>query len=184
MNIFIAGPRVISTLNKTIIEKIKHMIDEGYTILVGDANGVDKAVQDFCNNQNYKNVKIYATKGKARNNIGNWFVHNVEVPKNLKGFDFYAAKDYEMAKDADYGLMVWNGKSKGTLNNTINLLKMDKEILLYYSPENQFYMIKSLNGMKEFINRCDEETKKLFIELVNKDSQLKLNIESPYLYVV
>jgi len=111
MNIFIAGPRAISKLNESVIHKIKKIIEDNYNILVGDANGVDKAVQHFCNEKNYRNVKVYATKGKARNNIGNWDVHNVDVPKNLKGFDFYAAKDYEMAKDADYELMIWNGIS-------------------------------------------------------------------------
>ena len=175
MNIFIAGPRAINKLNKSVIHRIKNIIDNNYNIIVGDANGVDKAVQNFCYEQNYRNVKIYATKGKARNNIGNWYVHNVDVPKNLKGFDFYAAKDYEMAKDADYGLMIWNGISKGTLNNTINLLEMGKETVLYYSLEERLYVIKSLDGMKEFINRCDDKTKKLFIELSHKDFQLELN---------
>lgn len=176
MNIFIAGPRAISKLNESIIHKIEKIIEDNCTILVGDANGVDKAVQYFCNEQNYKNVKIYATKGKARNNIGNWYVHNVDVPKNLKGFDFYAAKDYEMAKDADYGLMIWNGISKGTLNNIVNLLNMGKKTILYYSPEEQLYAINSLNGMKEFISRCDKETQELFLELLHKDSQLQLNV--------
>lgn len=175
MNIFIAGPRAISRLNESVIHKIKKIIEANYNILVGDANGVDKAVQYFCNEQNYRNVKVYAAKGKARNNVGNWYVHNVHVTKNLKGFDFYSAKDYEMAKDADYGLMIWNGISKGTLNNIINLLDMGKETILYYCPEERLYVIKSLNGMKEFISRCDKKTQELFIELSYKDSQIQLN---------
>ena len=52
---------------------------------------------------------------------------------------------------------------------------MGKETILYYSPEEQLYVIKSLNGMKEFISRCDKETQKLFIELLYKDSQLQVN---------
>ena len=75
MNIFIAGPRAISRLNESVTHKIKKIIEGNYNILVGDANGVDKAVQNFCNEQNYRNVKVYATKGKARNNVGNikWY---------------------------------------------------------------------------------------------------------------
>lgn len=176
MKIFIAGPRAISKLNKSVIQRIQSVMDSNYNILVGDANGVDKAVQIYCNEQNYKNVTVYATRGKARNNIGNWNVHNVDIPTNLKGFDFYAAKDYKMAKDADYGFMIWNGISKGTLNNAINLLEMGKETVLYYSPEERFYVIKSLDGMQEFINRCDEKTRSLFIELLYKESQLEFNV--------
>lgn len=34
-----------------------------------------------------------------------------------------------MAKAADYGFMIWNGKSKGTLNNIINLVQYNKNVL-------------------------------------------------------
>lgn len=176
MKIFIAGPRAISRLNKLVTEKLKSIIDHNYTILVGDANGVDKAVQIFCAQQKYRNVEVYVSQGKARNNIGNWNVNYVQVSKSLKGFDFYAAKDYEMAKDADYGFMIWNGISKGTLNNTINLINMHKKTMLYYTPDKKLYMINSLNGMKEFIDRCEEQTKRVFVELINKNAQLKLNV--------
>lgn len=39
-----------------------------------------------------------------------------------------------MAKNADIGFMIWNGKSKGTFNNMINLLNLGKEVILYYVP--------------------------------------------------
>jgi hypothetical protein len=176
MNIFIAGPRAISKLKEEVIQRINNMINEDYTILLGDANGIDKAVQHYLYERNYNNVRIYATKGKARNNKGSWYVHSVDVSNNLKGFDFYAAKDYEMAKDADYGLMIWNGKSKGTLNNTINLLSMDKKTIIYFTPENQLYAIKSLSGLREFITRCDNDTQQLYLTLLQKNAQLQLNI--------
>jgi len=51
---------------------------------------------------------------------------------------------------------------------------MGKETILYYSPEEQLYVIKSLNGMKEFISRCEKETQELFMELLYKGSQLQL----------
>ncbi|MDQ2088026.1 hypothetical protein RBH29_16480 [Herbivorax sp. ANBcel31] len=70
MNIFIAGPRAISRLDKLVIHKINDIMDNNYNILVGDANGVDKAVQKFCSEKSYKNVRVCATMGKARNNLG------------------------------------------------------------------------------------------------------------------
>lgn len=177
MNIFIAGPRVMNKINEKVVERINNIINKEYTILIGDANGIDKSVQCYLNQKKYRNVKVYATKGRARNNVGNWDIQKVDVFEDLKGFDFYAAKDYEMAKDADYGLMIWNGKSKGTLNNSINLLCMKKNLVIYFSPEKALYTIKSLDGLKQFIEKCSNDTQQLFWELLNeKSTQIKINI--------
>src|SRR5699024_8006632 len=78
-----------------------------------------------------------------------WAVKNVKVPSNITGFDFYATKDLEMAKEADYGFIIWNGKSKGTYNNMINLVKYNKGVLLYMIPDKQFYVLNKLQKVHE-----------------------------------
>jgi len=45
--VFIAGSRQLSRLNADVKRRIDTMIDKGFTILVGDANGADKAVQRY-----------------------------------------------------------------------------------------------------------------------------------------
>ncbi len=123
LKIFIAGPRAISSLEKTVEDRLYGIYTKNYTVLVGDASGVDKAVQKFFSQLGYSNVVVLASNGKVRNNLGSWQVETVTVPNSIRGFDFYAAKDKAMADNADYGFMLWNGESKGTLNNIINLLK-------------------------------------------------------------
>ncbi len=49
-----------------------------------------------------------------------------------------------MAKESDYGFMIWNGKSKGTLNNTINLLRVNQKVLLYFNPQSRVVTLRSL----------------------------------------
>ncbi len=44
MNVFIAGSRALSRLNAPIRDRIDDLLKRGCTILVGDANGADKAV--------------------------------------------------------------------------------------------------------------------------------------------
>lgn len=176
MNVFVAGPRAISILNKEVKERLENIINNDLTIIVGDANGVDKQIQEFCYSLNYKNVKIYASNGKARNNIGQWDVERVEVEINKKGFDFYAAKDLEMAKIADYGFMIWNGKSKGTFNNIVNLTKYNKKVLLYFIPEKKFYTIISFQDIKEIINKCDDAIKHIYYEFINSSEQLSFTL--------
>lgn len=177
MKIFIAGPRAISRLSSEALKRIDNIIDGRYTILIGDANGIDKAVQTYCNEKKYDNVKIFASNGKARNNMGQWEVVKVEIDTRIKGFDFYAAKDAAMAREADYGFMIWNGKSKGTFNNIINITLLDKQVLVYYTPDKTFYVLKSLDAVKEFLRKIDDTAvKNHFIELLSKNAQIKLRL--------
>ncbi|ODA41611.1 hypothetical protein [Desulfosporosinus sp. BG] len=172
MKVFIAGPRAISKLNKRVEERLNNIYSRQMNVIVGDAAGVDKAVQDYFFRMKYQNVSVYATQGKARNNIGSWKVVNVEVEKILKGFEFYAAKDIRMAEEADYGFMIWNGKSKGTLNNVINLINRKKKTLIYFVPGNEFFTVKTLEDLERIVSLCEEDTRNLFNNLSQKNVQL------------
>ncbi len=69
-----------------------------------------------------------------------------------------------MAKRADIGFMIWNGKSKGTFNNMINLLNLEKEVILYYVPNQKFYQFKTMKDLNNFLNtnvKLDSKLKKL-----------------------
>jgi hypothetical protein len=120
----------------------------------------------------YNNVRIYAANGKARNNVGHWDVENVHVETNKKGFDFHTVKDKEMAKAADCGFMIWNGKSKGTLNNLVNLVSFNKKALVYFIPDKQFYIIKSVDDIKSLV--LNDVTKVQLDQFLNNLGQLSL----------
>ena len=175
MKVFVAGPRAISNLNGKVKERLTNIINNNFTNLVGDADGADKQIQKLCYSLNYKNVRVFASNGKVRNNIGQWEVEKVEVADNIRGFDFYAAKDLEMAKNADYGFMIWNGKSKGTLNNMGNLVKLHKKVLVYLTPDKQFYTICSSGDIKKLIsNEADTVTGAKFDNTFKNNEQLSL----------
>lgn len=176
MKVFIAGPRAITTLDKSVEERLFNIYEQKFTVLVGDASGVDKSIQQYFHKLSYTNVLVYASQGKARNNIGGWKVENVEVPKKLKGFDYYAAKDKVMAKEADYGFMLWNGKSKGTLNNIINLISDNKKSLVFFTPKNQFVCIDNEEKLAWLISFCEDATKELYKKLSKK-----IPVENPQL---
>jgi hypothetical protein len=162
MIVFIAGPRVIKELDANIIKRLEKICKKQYELIIGDADGIDTSVQRYLSDKKYNDVIIFASNGKVRNNVGNWKSKNVQVSKDIKGFDFYVAKDLEMAKKADYGFMIWNGESKGTFNNIINLIKLNKEFLLYYTPSKKFYTIKNMEQLDKFI----EQNKKLSSKLL------------------
>ncbi|MCM1334368.1 MAG: hypothetical protein NC084_12550 [Bacteroides sp.] len=141
MKVFIGGARQIHSLDQDVTKKLNNILTKGYDILVGDANGIDASVQKYYYDNGYRNVTIYASNGKARNNVGNWEIQPVKVDSGVTGFDFYAAKDLKMAQDSDCGFMIWNGKSRGTWNNVLNLCDREKLVVLYVSFEKRFYKI-------------------------------------------
>lgn len=111
--------------NKEIENKVNILVIDNLYSTGGTLSEVCKVLR------NDKNVTVFASKGIARNNHGNWQIENVVVDDNVKGFNFYATKDLSMAKSTDIDSMIWNGKSKGTFNNFINLLDLEKEVILY-----------------------------------------------------
>jgi hypothetical protein len=48
-----------------------------------------------------------------------------------------------MADAAEYGLMLWDGKSKGTVNNVVKLSRDNKPVIVYIAPTRQFRTISS-----------------------------------------
>lgn len=155
MKVFVAGPRAISKLNSKVTSRLKNLIDRNFMVLVGDANGVDKAVQSFFYENHYDKVRVFSSNGRVRNNLGNWNVESVNVPSGVKGFNFYAAKDVEMANHADYGFMIWNGKSRGTFTNIVNLVNQRKSVLIYFTPQKNFYKVNSPEAVNQLLRIRD-----------------------------
>jgi hypothetical protein len=162
MKVFIAGPRALKSLSEPVKDRLGAIIKSNITVLVGDANGVDKMIQQYLYSVNYRNVSVYASNGLARNNIGKWDVRSVPVKEGVSGFEFYAAKDRKMSDEADYGFMIWNGKSKGTLNNIINLSKQNKSVLVYITARARFYNVGNLETARKLASACGREAISLF----------------------
>lgn len=65
----------------------------------------------------------------------------MEAPRGAKEFDYYSVEDRAMAETAEYGLMLWDGKSKGTVPNVVNLSRDHRPVLVYIAPSRQFRTI-------------------------------------------
>ena len=168
MNVFIAGPRAISSFDQDVQNRLYSIYKNEHTVIVGDANGVDKSVQKFFFELQYQNVMVFACDGNARNNIGNWEIENVPVDKKLKGFDFYQQKDIAMSNYADYGFMIWNGESKGTFNNILNLIANGKKVLTYFVPKKDFILVSDNTDLENLLKLCPYKTLELYKELIKK----------------
>jgi hypothetical protein len=160
--VFIAGSRQLSRLNADVKRRIDTMIEKGFTILVGDANGADKAVQRYLADKGYRDVIVHCTSANCRNNIGGWSTREIAAPKGARGFAYYATKDQAMVDDAAYGLMLWDGESKGTLNNVINMIRQAKPVVVYLAPKRTFQNLRSSADVVDLLTNCDRASVQRF----------------------
>jgi hypothetical protein len=148
-SVFVAGSRTLSRLNPQIKERLDNIIDRNLAVLIGDANGADKAIQRYLAKREYGRVTVYCME-ICRNNVGEWPIRSHEAePGTKRDRYYYAIKDAAMAKNATCGFMLWDGLSKGTLANTINLLNADKKVVLYISPRKKFFNLHTLQDFHQ-----------------------------------
>lgn len=124
--VMISGSRTIKQLPEAANESINRIIQLKFQIIIGDAPGVDQLVIDYLweiKNYHSRYVQIYYAlfNGSGR-------------PRHRRGYQTfgirgnYSDRDKQMCKLADYGLAIWDGRSKGTKAN-IERVKKTKIIL-------------------------------------------------------
>lgn len=150
--VFISGSISIKNIDALVHERIRTITESGYEIIVGDADGVDYSVQSMLSDFMYSSVTVYCSGTSPRNNIGNWSVRCVESKSKPGTKEFFTAKDVVMAEDCDYGLMVWDTKSTGTLKNIMELLNRHKYSLVYVNKLKKFVKIKHVSDMNELFS--------------------------------
>ena len=155
--VFIGGSRKIARLNEQVRRRLDEIVARGLTVLVGDANGADKAVQAYLRDREYAAVTVFCTGGECRNNVGHWPVRVVTPPHRNRDFEYYTAKDAAMAHEADYGLMLWDGQSSGTVVNVARMVSAGKPVVIYLAPERRFVTSKSRRDLSEILQACGSE---------------------------
>jgi len=156
--VFLSGSRNISRLNDAIRQRLDNMASNNLNIIVGDANGADKAMQGYLSEIRYRNVTVFYVAEHCRNNVGGWATRSVAANPSLSGRNFYSTKDKEMARLADFGFVLWDGKSIGSIGNVFELLNAGKNVVLYYAPDKEFHSLRTENELMSLLQKCDPET--------------------------
>lgn len=178
--VFIGGSRRVSRLAPAVHQRLDRIIEKHLQVLIGDANGADKAVQQYLHRKGYQNVEVFCAGRFCRNNIGGWKMRHVPSTTPEKSLEFYTAKDRLMAREATVGLMIWDGKSIGTLLNVLRLRRGQKRAVVYDVPRRRFWELKNESEWHAFSSRCDAqlrqrvEQKAALEELAEQSSQANL----------
>ena len=160
--VFLSGSRAITRLNQAVQGRIQEMIDQNIHVVVGDASGADRAMQSWLAEKKYPHVVVFCVGDKCRNNVGPWPVERIHPDPQRKGRDPYTRRDEAMAVKADFGFILWNGKSKGSLNNVFELLKQNKKAKLYFTPRKQFFDIDKTADAEALLQCCQPKTSRSF----------------------
>ena len=56
-----------------------------------------------------------------------------------------------MAANATHGLMLWDGKSRGTFTNIKNLVRDNKPVVVYLSPTKSFINVKAPSDVDSLV---------------------------------
>lgn len=159
--VFIAGSIAIKSLDNRVKERISKAVKAGLKVAVGDAGGADSWIQEHLASINAENVTVFCSGDCPRNNLGGWPVENVypDVARDTRAY--FTAKDVQMAQASDYGLMIWDSKSTGTLSNVIELAMANKKSVVF------------VNKIKEFVTVADKRSCENLIDFMSENARMK-----------
>ena len=149
--VFIAGSISISRLHEKVADRINKIVSSDFDVVVGDADGADTSIQECLKRYQAGKVTVYCTGDSPRNNVAEWPVHRVVSKAKAGTRAYFTAKDIEMARNSDYGLMVWDCKSTGTLSNVIELLKEKKKSVVFVNKNKDFITISDKAGLERLV---------------------------------
>ncbi|SRR5579885_503595 len=156
--VFIAGSRRLSRLSNDVKRRIDGILEKGLTVYVGDANGADKAVQEYLSSRHYGKVTVFCMQGKCRNNLAGWPTRIIKASdSSRRDFAFYSTKDRVMVEEADYGLMLWDGKSRGTLRSIVDLVRERKPVVVYLATEKSFSTLRDEGDLATLLTQVNPE---------------------------
>jgi hypothetical protein len=157
--VFIAGSIAIRHLDPCVKERISKAVSAGLSVAVGDADGADTSIQQHLASINARHVTVYCSGDRPRNNVGDWIVEHVYPDAAPGTRDYFTAKDLKMAAAADYGLMIWDTKSTGTLSNVLELLKSKKKTVVFINKAKTFVTVANGQSLELLLENMSDVAK-------------------------
>lgn len=121
-------------LPKPVRKELKGYMKNKDTIVVGDAPGVDRQVQDYLKKKKYKDVEVYGPGKEVRYKANKkWKDNPIDDPDHEPySSEWLAKKDKAMSDRATKGLAVTiKGGAKATRKNVERLVNEMKDVKVY-----------------------------------------------------
>lgn len=121
-------------LPKAIRNELDNHMRRGNRVIVGDAPGIDRQVQDYLKKKRYSNVEIYGPGKQVRYSANKkWKTNPIDAPEFEVGSkEWLAKKDIAMTKVSDLGLaVVLDEGAAATRKNVARLIEQNKDVKVY-----------------------------------------------------
>ncbi len=158
--VFVAGSISIKRLDPAFLARLDRIIAQDFDIVVGDADGADSSIQQALVDRDAVKVTVYCSGSKPRNNLGKWPVQQVSTDAQPGTRAFFTAKDRKMAEVADFGLMLWDAKSTGTLSNVFELTQRRRTSKVFVNKAKQFLTIREKADVESLITLMSEAARR------------------------
>jgi hypothetical protein len=168
VTIFTAGSMNIKRLDPAFVERLAKIVSSNLNVVVGDADGADTSIQQVLHELNASSVAVYCSGPTPRNNVGDWPVHPIFSAAEKGTRAYFTAKDLEMANVADYGLMMWDANSTGTLSNVIELVRRRKTCVVFVNKHKKFVTVSDAKGLHQLVELMSDKAR------VKAESKIKL----------
>lgn len=167
MTVFVSGSGSVTELDDNVIQRLEKMCGNGLMILLGNKEGAERCFREYFSSVNYKDVEIFSIAGDNKENIGDWALNEVTPPNKPVGFGYYAERDMKMIEKCDYGFMIWDGKSKDVLLNSVCLAEKKKTNVIYLHKNGRFVTVSSEETLERLILQCDKKVQAMYENMNN-----------------
>lgn len=172
--IFIGGSREILELPEPVNERIGAIVAAEHGVLIGDAPGADTEAQSLLAGYRYEHVGVFHAGNEPRNNLGDWAAYHVPPPDGAQGYAAHAEKDREMARRADFGLMVWDGVSPGTALNVLRLALIGSPCVVYDTARIVVRTIRNPGDWRGMLHEAGHEVEQQVASRMTPDERARL----------
>lgn len=133
-----SNPYYRKRLSKELKAEIDKLIEESANIVVGDAPGIDRQVQNYLNKKVYKNVEVYGPGKKVRYTANKkWKTNPIDSDYEPMSSEWLALKDIKMSEIATEGLaVILDDGATATRNNIKRMNSMGKSVKVYELNKN------------------------------------------------
>lgn len=149
--IFLGGSRSLTRLHPVIVDRMRRIMETGFHIVLGDAAGIDRALQQHLAEASYRDVTIFCGDCQPRNYLGPWAIRRVHDPFCARGYQFHAARDRAMSDEAQLGFMIWDGSSPGTALNALRLTGQNKPAFIFDARNGTTVRLQTVDDWTSFI---------------------------------
>jgi hypothetical protein len=129
-----SSPYYRRKLPKYVKQQLKYSMKNRDKIIVGDAPGIDRQVQDYLKKKRYPDVEVYGPGKKVRYNANSkWKTNPIDAPEYPEGSsEWLAKKDKAMSDRATKGLaVILDEGSRATRKNVARMIANNKHTSIY-----------------------------------------------------